>query len=828
MKKLMFSILFASALQVQAQTWVQIDSVAVSPGILAGEYFSVCFDNMTESLRIREADYSLTALAKQALARAPDWVRVALLKRFIGLTASNQNTQANRILNAIEPYVDEVSFMVAHNSSGEPELVYEIAESLDYVDIADHGTPGTNSNYYSTCRYRIKKDGVESYIELPRDKYYFYVLPPLGDRRTYFFHYNIANRPSNPAIKDKVRGQRYFMIMTGDRVDSGAVRMVHPCCVGYPDPVLGDCYGGSRAAPKSLRAALAAGITVENFPGGLAHGWSEFHDGGRWRSYEPFGGACDTKYWGQFMMIAPTGWREDGYTFTHVEIYRPVHTFSGTIRDASGNPLDGAKAYLSWKSTFTDHVHTYTSKSGRYEIKIAEEASHGSHHIEISKGYSGSIPQLQVLDAQYPANPLNMYKVEYDIDVTQELVHRGAMLSYYPGAADFFICDNASLVPFIAGSSFDAFQIGKATSSAESTFVIPTSDLWYLTVSNKAATRTGVGVDAKVRLYKKVISQPFVGYLTYWVDDAGGNSNGYIDPGETVNLYLKVKNYGNQGAVSVSGKLRSSDFKVEILDSTATYGDIAPSGIKQASYQITADSGCGFGQTLSFDLLCEGSPGSWCASLEVKVFGPSFWDNVENGVGEWAHGGNEDQWHISTTKSYSPTHSWHSGYKKYMDSWLISRHIILQPASKLTFWHTYGVGKYDSAWVQLKVGDGAWQRLNKFTGSGGWSKREYDLSSHPMWTQVQVRFRIKNNSQYYLSSGWYVDDISVAGTIAVEEDQTTKESRVTQFSVSPNPFSENTVLQFRVHGSQPKADEPLAQEFVDKENAVLQIYDLSV
>jgi hypothetical protein len=395
---------------------------------------------------------------------------------------------------------------------------------------------------------------------------------------------------------------------------------------------------------------------------------------------------------------------------------------------------------------------------------------------------------------------------------------------------DFFVCDDANLVPYMGNSPFDAFHITKAASSLDSSFEIPTSDKWYLTVSNKSVSLSCLAVDATVKLYKKTINDPFVGYLTYWVDDAGGNGNGSIDPGETVNLYLKVKNYGNQGAVSVNGKLRSSDPKVEILDSTAAYGDIAPSSIKQASYQITADSACGFGQTLSFDLLCEGSPGSWSTSFEVKVFGPSFWDDVENGIGDWAHGGNEDQWHISTSKSYSPTHSWHSGYKKYMDSWLLSRHIILQPESKLTFWHTYGIGKYDSAWVQLKVGDGGWQRLNKFTGSGGWSKREYDLSSHPVWTQVQVRFRIKNNSQYYLSSGWYVDDISVAGVMPAEEEVSVAPG-VTQFSVHPNPFSENTLISYGLAGARVRdpADTHArsALSTVDCGPPTIVIYDLS-
>jgi hypothetical protein len=51
--------------------------------------------------------------------------------------------------------------------------------------------------------------------------------------------------------------------------------------------------------------------------------------------------------------------------------------------------------------------------------------------------------------------------------------------------------------------------------------------------------------------------------------------------------------------------------------------------------------------------------------------------------------------------------------------------------------------------------------------------------------------------------------------------------RKVYLSVNPNPFTHNVVVEFGVHSSQPEADEPLAQEFVDEKPSTLKIYDLA-
>jgi hypothetical protein len=68
-------------------------------------------------------------------------------------------------------------------------------------------------------------------------------------------------------------------------------------------------------------------------------------------------------------------------------------------------------------------------------------------------------------------------------------------------------------------------------------------------------------------------------YTTYYTfsDSVGGNNNGLIEPGETIDIYVLVENGGNATAYNVSGMLTTSDPDANILQSAAVFGDIAAS-----------------------------------------------------------------------------------------------------------------------------------------------------------------------------------------------------------------------------------------------------------
>ncbi len=73
---------------------------------------------------------------------------------------------------------------------------------------------------------------------------------------------------------------------------------------------------------------------------------------------------------------------------------------------------------------------------------------------------------------------------------------------------------------------------------------------------------------------------PFIIFSRYSVNDLSGNNNGIFDPGETIDLFITLKNMGIL-ATNVNAILRTNDTFVTVFDSTANYPDIPTDSLRQ-------------------------------------------------------------------------------------------------------------------------------------------------------------------------------------------------------------------------------------------------------
>ncbi|HEX7318951.1 MAG TPA: C25 family cysteine peptidase [bacterium] len=105
--------------------------------------------------------------------------------------------------------------------------------------------------------------------------------------------------------------------------------------------------------------------------------------------------------------------------------------------------------------------------------------------------------------------------------------------------------------------------------------------------------------------------------ITYWahhVNDASGNNNGRMDPGETVDLVITLKNQGNATATNVSGKLRTTCPYITFIDSTAIYGTV-PAGDTSTGagdiYRLQVSSTAPQGTEAEFIVFSQAGEGTW-------------------------------------------------------------------------------------------------------------------------------------------------------------------------------------------------------------------------
>lgn len=135
---------------------------------------------------------NLTTTAKQAIAKAPKWIRNDLRNNLAQLSSTYQDKWANAIIDAQDPYVDETAFVISALSPEYLQSSYAYTEMLEvnneyiykydtlfnYVEIKDYGT-SSDDDYYSTTEYKMKDAGGNIVTkEIPKEIYYWYIVHP--------------------------------------------------------------------------------------------------------------------------------------------------------------------------------------------------------------------------------------------------------------------------------------------------------------------------------------------------------------------------------------------------------------------------------------------------------------------------------------------------------------------------------------------------------------------------------------------------------------------------------------------------------------------------
>jgi hypothetical protein len=173
--------------------WDLIDSLSAWQLLKEGEHLAVELDQ-GGVLVMHAPSRPFTSLAEQAIDRAPTWVTKELEDQLSRLSAGMQDTLANLILDAEDPYVDEIAWSVAHVSTTDltrddfnpqlivdnAELLYRVDGDVSYAQIVDYGDAVGGGEYYSTVRYKVREDGEVNEYEYPREIYYWYIVHPRG------------------------------------------------------------------------------------------------------------------------------------------------------------------------------------------------------------------------------------------------------------------------------------------------------------------------------------------------------------------------------------------------------------------------------------------------------------------------------------------------------------------------------------------------------------------------------------------------------------------------------------------------------------------------
>lgn len=398
-----------------------LDACPIDQPVRAGEEVAIRFAYPgPDTLEPIVPAEGIIAKAWQAIAYAPSWMSEELRDLFSRLDPATQDTLAGVILAAADPIVDEIAFTVAHTAPevlSEPglyegllvenaEYVYAFDPYLDYAEIIDHGDAATGGDYWSTVRYATAENGETTFVELPRDRYYWDIVHP---KITDEFPTYIDPATGDPAAPPTGRFWREFLFTHADsgfvsladylagiqvvwesNVDTqtnGAVGKITKWILDVLDfgsglerpiqPVriyrlhLGRCGEHADITCAAARAALIA-CNSASAPD-EDHTWNEFYER-RWVAWEPVNNYIDSGWhyegWGKSFM-GVYDWRGDGWTWTVTERYTPACTLTVQALDSLGYPVDGALVRIG-KDNFIQSCWGYTDYSGLVTLILGD------------------------------------------------------------------------------------------------------------------------------------------------------------------------------------------------------------------------------------------------------------------------------------------------------------------------------------------------------------------------------------------------------------------------------------------------------------------------
>jgi len=134
-----------------------------------------------------------------------------------------------------------------------------------------------------------------------------------------------------------------------------------------------------------------------------------------------------------------------------------------------------------------------------------------------------------------------------------------------------------------------------------------------------AAIAPDAGFDLDAIEALEPVSGVYLTLFEYIVDDNAGNNNGKIDPGETVDIIVTLKNNGDLTAENIDGIISSTSGYLTIVSPTANFGTLAQGQSGQGTYTVTADALTPNGEQVEIDLDVTANSGTYTNAF-VMIF----------------------------------------------------------------------------------------------------------------------------------------------------------------------------------------------------------------
>jgi hypothetical protein len=239
------------------------------------------------------------------------------------------------------------------------------------------------------------------------------------------------------------------------------------------------------------------------------------------------------------------------------------------------------------------------------------------------------------------------------------------------------------------------------------------------------------------------LNAPVLSILSYVIDDATGNNNGRLDPGETIDIIVPNMNEGGSDALNAVANAISTDPFLTVNNASYNIGLIAAGATMDAIFNITASQAAPVGQVANVNYSV--SSGVYMANTVLAITVGLIVEDFETGdfsSYDWDFSGNAD-WIINNQTPYEGVYCAASG--DIADGQLSAIFVAAEVAtpSEISFWYKVSSESgYD--YLSFYI-DGTMQ--NQWSGEVSWTEASYPVSAGAH------TFKWEYSKDYSVSSG---------------------------------------------------------------------------
>jgi len=176
-----------------------------------------------------------------------------------------------------------------------------------------------------------------------------------------------------------------------------------------------------------------------------------------------------------------------------------------------------------------------------------------------------------------------------------------------------------ALVCVMNGS--DVYERGYTDASGNISLTVTTNQVGYINLT--VTSQNHLPYEDSIQVITS--STPYIVYLKHTIlDTIVGNANGVVNPGETFDLPLWIKNWGTVEAFSVAGSLRVYSGDATVFQDYALFGDIpsADSALSLTPYRVSVNESALDGEVIPCSLYIRDSNDSlWVSGFDITVRG---------------------------------------------------------------------------------------------------------------------------------------------------------------------------------------------------------------